>query len=265
MAERKNRAEAKYKPSQEDFTTIIRISRTLAKQLNSGREGIREDLASEGVARGLSVISDYSAESNTNLAAYLAPHIRGALLDYLRKEKSHRRLVSQSAARGRNSSEDKSKTPAPGKKKKTIDHRTAVLQTLPDYLKFLEEKGLNSGKDGMKYNPLIFYIEWLKGKHYPDPEKSVLRNLTSAQIRKILGESLKDLAEKDPRGAKIAILYYFGGMTMKEIGAKVGMTEGRVSHIITGSKDTIGVIDSLRTIIRRRISGNPDILRHISD
>jgi RNA polymerase sigma factor for flagellar operon FliA len=68
-----------------------------------------------------------------------------------------------------------------------------------------------------------------------------------AEIKRVLAEHIKELSEKEQR---ILVLYYYKGLTLKEIGQVLEVTESRVSQLHTKA---IAHLRSKLTNVRRGI------------
>jgi RNA polymerase sigma factor for flagellar operon FliA len=72
----------------------------------------------------------------------------------------------------------------------------------------------------------VSLLDTIVDKHAPDPEKA----LDVGDVRDQIASAIADLPERE----KVVIaLYYYEGLTLREIGEVLGVTESRVSQMHT--------------------------------
>jgi RNA polymerase sigma factor for flagellar operon FliA len=102
----------------------------------------------------------------------------------------------------------------------------------------LEEINLFEGPSDDK----LALIDVIEDRKVEDPPEA----FESKELREVLGKSIEKLPERE---RIIVTLYYYEGLTLKEIGEILGITESRVSQLRT--KAIVGLKSSLR---RKRIT-----------
>jgi RNA polymerase sigma factor for flagellar operon FliA len=203
--------------------TIRHLARKMAKGF--GNEGIADDLVAAGVVALLEVLKKYDpARAKLNTFAYM--RIRGAMIDELRSmdwfPKSARakaRKIRKAAARlecrmGRRPDEEEMAREMNMDPEKYV----SMLSSCGNLsMVSLEEAGGDSeeGRDEA-HNCLV--------DHGMSPE----RHAEARELKRIVTVELRKLPEKQRRALT---LYYREGMNMKEVAARLGVTEARVSQI----------------------------------
>lgn len=184
-----------------------------------------EDLMSAGLFGLMDAIDAFDLERQVKFETYCAPRIRGAILDELRSMDWVPRLV-----RHRTSKIEQAR--------QQIQMRTGEAPTEDEIATRL---GLDSEefdkyrRDGQPVGTIsitrkafpsdgtkdVREIDVIKDDHQHDPLTQVQR------------KDLKDLMTKGLSRAErlIVILYYYEGMTMKEIGSTLDLSESRVSQM----------------------------------
>jgi len=184
-----------------------------------------EDLMSAGLFGLMDAINGFRLEHKVKFETYCAPRIRGAILDELRSMDWVPRLVRHRTAKVEQARlQIQAETGLPAD-----DNEVAKRIGLPDgeFEKFKRDSVAVStvsltrkcfGSDGSRD---VREIDVIGDDTQPDP-------LTDLQRR-----DLKNLMTKGLSRAErlIVILYYYEGMTMKEIGATLDLSESRVSQM----------------------------------
>ena len=185
-----------------------------------------EDLVHAGVLGLMDALQKFDREKHVQFGSYAKFRIRGAILDSLREmdwsprdlrrkarqlEEAHNRLRS---ALGRNPSEQELAD--------ELGIELADLQHLLGEIDGLEVGSLKvqSPRDG-KEEDICEYLP----NH---PEESPLMVCLRSEMKELLVRSIAELPEKE---RQVLALYYFEELTMKEVGAVLGVGESRVSQI----------------------------------
>lgn len=185
-----------------------------------------EDLVHAGVLGLIDALHKYDQGKHVQFGSYAKFRIRGAILDSLREmdwgprdlrrkarriEEAHAKLRAQL---GRNPSEPELA------QELGMDLRD--LQTLLGEIDGLEVGSLRveSPRDG-KEEDLCEYLP-------DDPEDTPLFQCMRSEMKEILARAIAELPEKE---RQVLALYYFEELTMKEVGAVLGVGESRVSQI----------------------------------
>jgi len=185
-----------------------------------------EDLVSAGVVGLMDAFSKFDPVKKVQFRSYAQFRVRGAILDSLRtldwsprELRRKGRLVDSTYAElsgklGRAPSENE------------IAHQMGInLQELQSLLAELDglELGslrIESSRDG-KEEDLTDYIP-------SKPEETPFFQCLRSEIKHLLANAISELPEKEQR---VLALYYYEELTMKEVGATLGIGESRVSQI----------------------------------
>lgn len=184
-----------------------------------------EDLMSVGLFGLMDAIDAYDLDRGVKFETYCAPRIRGAILDELRSMDWVPRLV-----RHRTSKVEAAKQQIQMEfgRKATDDEISEKLEI--DENEYIKYKRDSSAVSVSSITRKCFQsegsrelreIDVIKDEHQTSPVKLIQRR------------DLKDLMTKGLTRAErlIVVLYYYEGMTMKEIGTTLDLSESRVSQM----------------------------------
>ncbi|MFM9996027.1 MAG: FliA/WhiG family RNA polymerase sigma factor [Phycisphaerales bacterium] len=184
-----------------------------------------EDLMSAGLFGLMDAIDAFELERNVKFETYCAPRIRGAILDELRAMDWVPRLVRQRTSRVEGA---RQRFEMGNGRPPTPDELARSLQLPPEEFEKVERDSKAVGthsitrkfasSDGTRE---LREIDVVKDADGSDPVHEMHRR------------DLKDLITKGLSRAErlIVILYYYEGMTMKEIGSTLDLSESRVSQM----------------------------------
>jgi RNA polymerase sigma factor for flagellar operon FliA len=187
-----------------------------------------EDLMSAGVFGLMDAIDAFDLDRKVKFETYCAPRIRGAILDELRSMDWVPRLV-----RHRSSRVDQAR--------QEIEKRTGKPATDDEVAQILNVS--NEEFDKLMGDSKAVSTRSLSARTFPSDSGSggrevreidVIRDESQSNpLTDIQRRDLKDLLTKGLSRAErlIIILYYYEGMTMKEIGATLDLSESRVSQM----------------------------------
>jgi len=185
-----------------------------------------EDLVHAGVIGLIDALHKYDQGKHVQFGSYAKFRIRGAILDSLREMDWSPRDLRRKARRleeanntlrsrlGHNPSESELAAEL------GIDLRG--LQMLLGEIDGLEVGSLRvqSPRDG-KEEDLCEYLP-------DDPEETPLLLCLRSEMKELLTRAIEELPEKE---RQVLALYYYEELTMKEVGAVLGVGESRVSQI----------------------------------
>ncbi|HED54743.1 MAG TPA: FliA/WhiG family RNA polymerase sigma factor [Phycisphaerales bacterium] len=184
-----------------------------------------EDLVQAGVFGLADAINAFDLDRQVKFETYCAPRIRGAILDELRLMDWVPRLVRHRS----------SKVEQARQRLEMDMGRPATHEELAEMLGVDEEEYEKIRRDSSAVGTFS-----LTRKAYPSDgdrdvrEIDVIRDDSQMNpVRNMERRDLQDLITKGLSRAErlIVILYYFEGMTMKEIGATLDLSESRVSQM----------------------------------
>ncbi|MCD6155767.1 MAG: FliA/WhiG family RNA polymerase sigma factor [Candidatus Atribacteria bacterium] len=187
----------------------------------------REDLESYGVLGLIQALERFRPQKGLKFETYALSRIRGAVLDYLRSldplTRTQRKNLREVIQAWREFESKEGREPTLEELAERVGFSVEELswlieQSKGNFLLSLEEK--IPGSD----NSLGDVIR--EKREHLDPEK-VLE-------KKELMEALSKAVEELPEREKICLtLYYYEGLTLKEIGSIIGLGESRVSQLIS--------------------------------
>ncbi|MEX2219873.1 MAG: FliA/WhiG family RNA polymerase sigma factor [Phycisphaerales bacterium] len=184
-----------------------------------------EDLMSAGLFGLMDAIDAFELDRNVKFETYCAPRIRGAILDELRAMDWVPRLVRHRSSKVEGARQKfEMKHGRPPTPQELADH----LQLAPDEF----EKVDRDSKAVMTQSITRKFASSDGGKELREIDV-VREDDETNPLREMQRRDLKDLITRGLSRAErlIVILYYYEGMTMKEIGATLDLSESRVSQM----------------------------------
>ncbi|MBM4108092.1 MAG: FliA/WhiG family RNA polymerase sigma factor [Phycisphaerae bacterium] len=184
-----------------------------------------DDLVSAGVFGLKDAIENFDLGRKVKFETYCAPRIRGAILDELRSMDWVPRLVRHRTARvegARQQIEMESGQPASDRQ---IADRIGI--SMEDFEKYKRD---SVARNTRSLSARCFPSDGSRDVREIDVIKDETQINPLAEMHR---RDLKDLITKGLSRAErlIIILYYYEGMTMKEIGATLDLSESRVSQM----------------------------------
>lgn len=183
-----------------------------------------EDLINTGVLGLIEALAKYDPSRNVGLQSYARYRIQGAILDSLREQDWSPRLLRQ---KGRQLEEAR----------ETLRGR---LGRNPLQSELAAELGISEDQ----FNRLLSDLKGLEVTSLQEPvfsdghvlvetvadtaEENPFNLCQTAEMNGLLAQALSKLPS---RKRHILDLYYFKGMTMKEVGTQMGVCESRISQI----------------------------------
>jgi len=183
-----------------------------------------EDLVHAGVIGLIDAVRKFDARKNVQFQSYAKFRIRGAILDSLREmdwsprdlrrkrrqlEEAEQRLRSEL---GRAASEEEIAVAA-GMSLERM--REALLQLRGLELHSLEAEESGDGETHAQFVPM-------------SAEESPFQQCLRGELKEMLARSIEELPERE---RQVLSLYYYEELTMREVGAALGVGESRVSQI----------------------------------
>jgi RNA polymerase sigma factor FliA len=185
-----------------------------------------EDLVHAGVVGLIDALNKFDSSKQVQFSSYAKFRIRGAILDSLRELDWSPRELRRKGRLVDSTYSDLSgklgRAPTENEIAQEMGISLHELQSLLAELDGLELGSLRveSSRDG-KEEDLTDYVP---AKAEETPFFECLRS----EMRHFLTEAIAELPEKEQR---VLALYYFEELTMKEVGAALGIGESRVSQI----------------------------------
>ena len=184
-----------------------------------------DDLVSAGVFGLLDAIDSFDLHRGVKFETYCAPRIRGAMLDELRMLDWVPRLVRSRAAKleeaSRRLEAELGRAPSEDELSKRLNMSSAELDKLMREGSAVSLVSLSHASPEPDASRELCALDVLEDKRGPNP-------LVETQKK-----DLKDLVTRGLSRAErlVLILYYYEGMTMKEIGQVLDLSESRVSQM----------------------------------
>lgn len=190
-----------------------------------------EDLNSYGIFGLVDAVEKFEPDRGVKFETYAIARIRGAVFDGLREQDWVPRTVRQKARRLEQTvAELEARL---GRTATDAEVRRALNMSQDEYAALLTE---------IRGTGIISLDEWWAaegdddkglslGELLEDPDAEHLGAAVEAeQVEQLLGEVIDALPERE---RLIVTLYYYEGLTLKEIGRVLGVTESRVSQLHT--------------------------------
>lgn len=191
----------------------------------------REDLVSAGVVGLVKAVDQFDPSRDVKFETYAIALIRGAILEMLRDEDWVPRSIREKL---------KAMERASVKLEENLGREPSIRE-LSEYLEVSEEEVLGlkqrigkttvyslddivggSGGDG---DDNIHFVEMIV-----DEEASSEAEIEGKELKRLLAEGVDRLPERE---RLVIALYYFEGLTFKEIGKVLGVSESRVYQLHT--------------------------------
>ncbi|MCC6660885.1 MAG: FliA/WhiG family RNA polymerase sigma factor [Phycisphaerales bacterium] len=184
-----------------------------------------EDLMSAGLFGLMDAIDAFDLDRNVKFETYCAPRIRGAILDELRAMDWVPRLVRSRSA----------KVESARQKFEMKNGRRPTDQELADFLQLVPEEFEKVKRDSSAVGTHSITRKFASSDGTRElREIDVVKDEAgSSPLLEMQRRDLKDMITKGLSRAErlIVILYYYEGMTMKEIGSTLDLSESRVSQM----------------------------------
>ncbi len=202
-----------------------------------------EDVLSWGVFGLLEAVETYDPGRRTKFESYAISKIRWSILDELRRldpltRRVRRRAREVEAVRSE-LAQRLGRTPTEEEVAREMgvgleEHGAFLAGLLRAQVGSLEAVLDPGGGTGRDLHQLV------ADRRAPDPESAA----EDAEVRARLAQAIDELAEKE---RIVTTFYYYDGLTLKEIGGALNLTEGRISQILHKSLDKLrdALVESL--------------------
>lgn len=206
-----------------------------------------EDLVHAGILGLMDAVRKYDPSKNVQLKHYAEFRIRGAILDSLRQVDWSPRTLRRQGRRLEQAISDckgrYGRDPTEPEIAAELDMSLEDLQHLMGDLRGLEIGSLQA--DSNEPGGGEEAIQYRASTEEEDPFHQTLRSEMTGLLAKAIGEL-------PPREREVLALYHYEELTMKEVGATLGIGESRVSQIHTAA------LLRLRARLRELLGKNPD-------
>lgn len=199
------------------------------------------DLIQCGIFGLMDALDKFERDRGNKFETYAIPRIRGAIVDELRKLDWVPRSVRSRAREIERSIADlEAKHKRPPSEEELAAALDMSVDQLRDSLQRVNmssisalDEVVNVGDD----DGSMSLVDTIEDIDAPDP----VAIFDNVETRKILAEVIEGLSDRDKL---VVTMYYFEGLTLKEIGRALGVTESRVCQIHT--KAVLGLRDKMR-------------------
>jgi len=182
-----------------------------------------DDLVHAGVLGLFDAVEKYDATKNVAFQSYAKHRIKGAILDSLRQldwaSRDMRRRQKQMEAATRSLSLELGRTPTESEVAEHLGIETERWRRMLTELRTVGLVSINTRSEEDRDRTQEFAAT---------PDSQPDRMCAHRQLQSTLARAMKTLPE---RYQKVVFLYYTNELTMKEIGAVLGVNESRVSQI----------------------------------
>jgi RNA polymerase sigma factor for flagellar operon FliA len=194
-----------------------------------------DDLVQVGMVGLLDAIEKYDPGKGVRFQTYAVTRIRGAILDELRKTDWIPRSVRKRSRTARKVAQDVQDREYRSMSAEDIANK--LCMTLEEYQELMREAKGATMDYRVSFDEDIELVEHEVSSLVADPFDIV----SAEEIRSRLIDAVETLPQRE---RLIITLYYYEGLTFKEIGAVLRISESRVFQIHTS------VIKSLRTLLK---------------
>lgn len=246
-AEGEHGGEDRYRLIQRYTPLVKMVAGKMARRLPPHVE--LDDLIGAGMIGLIDAVDKFDRSRAQNLKSYAEIRIKGAILDELRSldhaTRTHRRQSAEldrasrevEAERGRAASDEEV---AERLQISVEEYRDLMEKLRPVMLVSLEDLG--AGSDEEDRGGALQFLE--------DPTAANPRDVAHLKrLREVVTETIEGLGD---RRRSIVNLYYYDGLTLKEIGRLLDVTESRVSQLLTET------VRTLRKRVRARLGNASD-------
>jgi len=207
----------------EHLPTVRYLARRIHERLPQHVE--LDDLVSAGVVGLIDAFSKFDHTKNVQFKSYAQFRIRGAILDSLRtldwspRELRRKGRAVEEAIRA--VTQKLGRVPSEQEIAREMGVELGEYQQLLGELKGLEIGSLHAERNEDSGDEELTYIPG-------SPDEDPLFRCLQGEMKQRLADAIEELPEKE---RMVLTLYYYEELTMKEIGATLGVVESRVSQI----------------------------------
>ena len=213
------------------------LVRYVAGRISTRMSGLldQEDLISSGLVGLLGAVETYDPGRRSKFESYAISKIRWSMLDELRKVdplSRRTRLRAHQIERAKGELVQKlGRAPTESELVGSLgisvaEHRTFLDQYALAHVRSLEARAEYQGGPASGLHDLI------GDDSATDPASAV----EVAEVRALLVRAIECLGEKE---RMVTTFYYYEGLTLKEIGRLLNLTEGRISQILHAALDRL--------------------------
>lgn len=225
----------------------IPIVKYIASKVISGKSKYIEfdDLVGYGMVGLMDAFSRFDESKGMKFSTYASIRIKGAMIDEIRKNSPVSKGIMDKLNKYNNAIETlRSLLMREPNVQDIADYLNLTIDeigTIENYINYISKTSLESIVFSDDDNMSL--MSTIKDSNSPSPEGV----LESKELIKYLGECVNNLKEKDK---KVIYFYYIKGMTLKEIGKILEVSESRVCQIHNRA------LKNLRVLMKKYDSDN---------
>lgn len=208
------------------YATVHQMARMVARRYSDGQSV--EDLVSIGTLGLIDAVDRYDSDREDSFGGYARIRIRGAMVDALRRDDWVPRSVRQRARQLRTTRSQLelrlSRPPSEDELATALDISRDELAKMHELAQVYEVASLEAPRRDSQLR-LVDSIP----SDIEDPEVRSHRS----DLRARVGAAIARLSERDQR---VVHSYYFDGLNLKEIAAQLGVSESRVSQLLSRAR-----------------------------
>lgn len=183
--------------------------------------GSVDDVINEGVIALMDAIESFDPENGAKFETYACVKIRGAIIDFIRRQDWVPRNVRKFAKALDNANN----------MLYNLNGRVATTSELADYLKMDEDKLLSrmaecSGALTLSFEELLYEDNIDEPGMADASDAELLRE----ELGRVIAEAINELKERE---RQVITLYYYKNFKYSDIAKALGLSEGRVCQIHT--------------------------------
>lgn len=181
--------------------------------------GSVDDVINEGVIALMDAIESYSPDYGAKFETYASVKIRGAIVDFIRRQDWVPRNIRKFAKALDNANN----------MLYNLNGRVATTAELAEYLKIDEDKLLSRMAEcscalTMSFEELL-YEDNINEPGVADPSDT---EIMREELGNVIAQAIKELKEREQQ---VITLYYYKNFKYSDIAKALGLTEGRVCQI----------------------------------
>jgi RNA polymerase sigma factor FliA len=214
-----------------NYSPLVKYAAGRISARSTGTPSDQEDLISWGILGLLDAVETYKADRGAKFETYAISKIRWAILDEMRRMDPLPRRVRQRVRETQKTrselSQELQRAPTEREVAEKLgvgveDHREFLSRYHQAQVWSLEASMEAGGETGLEFHQIV-------ADNVSDGPETVAE---VGELRTRLIGAIKDLGERE---RLVTTFYFYEGLTLREIGKALDLTEGRISQILRQS------------------------------